>query len=167
MIRSRQFWSRHCTALAVLLACAQLVSLVGFPAFSRSSAEQGRCGKSCGCFTVSDSAPCCCSTGKRTLPTLEVESCCSSKTAAAKSCCAKKKLEEPKTEIFWVVGLFARNCQGESSPAGLPAMEPAVPPMAAIAVSFERLPSDALFASDSNANSLPSIPPDPPPRTVG
>ncbi len=166
MIRSRPIAPRYFPALAVLLACAQLVSLVGFPAFANPSAVSERCGKSCGCFTVNTSAPCCCSTGK-TPAILNPESCCSSLKAEAKACCAKKKAEEPKTEIVWVVGLFARSCSGESSPTGLPAMEPAVPPMASAAIAFDRLPSEAIVASNANANALPSIPPDPPPRTVG
>ena len=167
MTRSRTIATRSFPVLAALLACAQFVSLVGFPALINPSAATERCGKSCGCFTVTTAAPCCCSTGKKSPAIVEPESCCSKSKTESKSCCANKALEIPKTEIVWVVGLFARSCSGETGPSGLPAMEPAVPPMASNAIAYDRIPSDAVVASNANANALPSIPPDPPPRTVG
>lgn len=159
MGRPSQSWFSPRSLVAVLLACAQVVSLVGFPAVVPSAAQRSRCGGgACGCRTVADrdSATCCCSKPAKTLRLAPVESCCAK--PGAKSCCTK-----PKPEVIWVVGLFAKSCKGKSSGSWI-AAEPATPQLAIAVVDFPPVPVDVVSTLSDIVQSRPSVPPDPPPR---
>jgi hypothetical protein len=158
MGRPRLSWLSRRSLVAVLLACAQLVSLVGFPAVVPSAAQRSCGGGACGCRTHADrqSSTCCCSKPSKTIRFAPVESCCAK--PGAKSCCAK-----PKPEVIWVVGLFAKSCKGKSTGSWI-AAEPAVPPSEPSAVPFPPDSMPVLVARFAPPPALPSVPPDPPPR---
>jgi hypothetical protein len=161
MTRAREFRPRCHAVLAVLLACAQLGSLVGMPTIARNAGRSGGCaGGACGCRTEADRSDksCCCSTARRSI-VVEPKSCCTS-SSGSKTCCAKP---ETKIELVWVVGMNAKGCKSKHSPAGIP-VEPSIPPRAPDRPMPFPERSEPLLARQDIPSVRPSLPPDPPPR---
>lgn len=161
MIRSRSSRPRSHALLAVVLACAQLVSLVGFPIIVRSGSGIARCaGGACGCRNEADKndQSCCCSTASRTI-TLEPKSCCS-QPRASKSCCSKA---QSKREIIWVVGVNAKGCKSKKSATGFVA-EPSIPPPTVDSSFPFPEPTGRVCVRRDVPTVRPAFPPDPPPR---